>query len=152
MIAVKCVVGLLALVFAGVALGDGKDKKEDAKEVVINIEGKGGQSKYIEQGKTKQEPVTVTVGQKVTWKNMSKAPHTATSDKMKDNKPLWTTKNPIKGKADDKVDSDSVTFDQKLFEALGGKEGEDLKVDYHCEIHEEMKAQLVLKMPAKKDK
>src|SRR5262249_27480799 len=115
--AMKCVVGLLVLALVGVSLADDKDKK-DAKEVMINIEGKGGQSKYIEQGKDKQEPVTVMVGQKVTWKNMSKAPHTATSDKMKDKKPLWTTKNPIMGKVDDKVDSDSVTFDEALFKAL----------------------------------
>jgi plastocyanin len=146
----KCLAGLLALAMAtlvGLAGEDVKEKKDKPKEIVINVDGKGGMAKYIEEGKKDQEPVTVSVGQKVTWKNKSKSPHTATSDKMVEKKPLWTTKELAGGKDE----SDSVTFDQKLFEAYGGKPGGEVTVDYHCDVHPEMKAKLILKSAAKKD-
>jgi plastocyanin len=150
----KCVVGLLALAaLAAVALAeDEKDKrKDDAKVVMIDIEGKGGNSLYILRGaaKDKQVPINVNVGQKVTWTNNSKAPHTVTSDKKgKDGNPVFISKELEKG------DTFSVTFDDAMFKALGGNAGEQLTTTYHCDVHpDKMKnVKLILKpAAAKKD-
>ncbi len=154
---IKCVAGLLALAaLVAVALAEDKKdkdkKKEDAKEVVIEIKGEGGASQYIEKGKDKQAAVTVLVGQKVTWKNLSEDPHTATSDKKKEKEPVWTTKK-LAGMTKEKTDSDSVTFDDAMFKALGGKDGENLEVPYHCKVHPKtMMSKLILKPAAKDDK
>jgi plastocyanin len=145
----RCLAAALALAtVAGLTLAQDKDKagKKDDKEVVITIAGKGAASKYFDD-KGKNEPVTVTVGQKVTWVNKSSAPHTATSDKEKEkHKPVFTTKTLKKG------ESDSVTFDEAMYKALGGKDGKDLEVTYLCEVHPSMQGKLILKPAVKKDK
>src|SRR5262245_60153748 len=84
---------LVALVAVARAAEDEKDKKkEQAKEVVINIKGAGAHAKYIKEGDDDQKDVTVTVGQKVTWKNeKDNAPHTATSKLKVGDKEVFNT-------------------------------------------------------------
>ena len=136
-----------AMALALAAFASAEDKKKDAaKEVVINIVEDGPKAKYVKEGEKEQKDVTVTVGQKVTWKNKGDLPHTATSKtKGDDNKPVFDTA---------KIDvggSKSITFDEELYKKLGGKDGKDVEAVYFCKFHGEanMKSKIVLK--AKKE-
>ena len=126
--------------------GDKQTKKVEAV-VVINIEGKGENAKYIKEGDKKQQPVVVIVGQTVRWQNKSNVTHTATEGIPDKGKPVFDTGNIKKGKNAD------ILFDQKLFEQLGGKAGGEIKVNYYCIPHSEsMKSSLLLRSAAKTDK
>ncbi len=127
-----------------------EDKKKDKDDViVINIEGKGKNSKYIKEGDKEQKDVTVIVGQTVKWVNKSNAPHTATSDLKVKDKPLFDTKrlNPK-----DKPTEASILFDEQKYKDAGGKDGKPVPLSYHCEIHPEMMSNIILMPAHKKDK
>jgi plastocyanin len=122
-----------------IAQGRGEKGKEgDSIVIIIDAD-----MKYIKEGDKESKPVTVMVGQTVTWINKHSKVHDATSAKTKDGKddgePIFET-DPIKpGK------SASYKFDQKVFEAFGGKKGGEVTIDYICSIHPDMKGKLILK-------
>ena len=126
---------LLAVTALFVWAADEKDKKkEEPKEVVIKITGKGSKAKYD------PETATVTVGQSVVWQNDSNVAHTATSDKDG----LFNTDKIAKD-----AKSKAILFDEKLFKDAGGEAGGEVKVPYHCAYHDEMKASITLKSAKK---
>jgi len=140
---------ILVLVVATFTLAVGsdagdKDKKDENKTkkdnsiVLINIKN----MKYTKEGDDKpNNPVTVFVGQSVVWKNQDNMSHTATSSKNgADGKPLFDTGMLNKKKPA----SDPIRFDEKLYKLLGGTDGE-VKVDYICTIHYDMKSLIILK-------
>jgi plastocyanin len=139
-----CLGFLLALVAIPLAAEGGK--REQAKEVVINIKGPGAKAKYIKEGDDDQKDVTVMVGQKVTWKNAEgNAPHTATSKLKACDKEVFDT-GKLKG-----GDSKSINFDEALYKKAGGKDGKDVELEYYCRIHGEinMKSKIILKAAGK---
>lgn len=134
---------LLSLMAVAVAAQDEKDKKKDAKEVVINIKGDGGNGMYVKEGDGDQKDVTVTVGQKVTWKNGGNAPHTATSKLKADDKAVFDTGRLNAG------ESKSIEFEEALYKKAGGKDGKDVELEYFCKFHPNMKSKIILKPAAK---
>jgi len=149
----KCGAILLALLTLGVggaAMENKGEKKALPKEIVIYIVGKGPKGKYVKAGDTTQKDVTVIVGQTVKWVNKGNRPHTATSKKTKEGgKPLFTTKE-IKPAKGDKYDSDSITFDEKMFKAAGGTPGGSVTLEYYCNIPHPMKSRIILKAAERK--
>jgi plastocyanin len=146
---VKCGMGLvfpLALMAVAVTADDEKKKKEQATEVIINIKGPGAKGKYVKDGDNEQKDVTVTVGQKVTWKNeKGNAPHTATSKLKVDDKAVFDTEKLVGG------DNKTIVFDEALYKKAGGKDGKEVELEYYCRIHGEnnMKSKIILKPAAK---
>ena len=117
-----------------------EDKKPE--EIVINIEGKGGKSKYIRVGDTEPKDVKVIVGQTVKWVNLSSVPHTATSDKkiIVGGKEQFLFDTGELAKDQNKA----ITFDEQTYKDAGGKDGQPIEVPYHCKLHSQMKGKLIL--------
>jgi plastocyanin len=109
--------------------------------VVINITPGGDKAQYIQEGETKQKPVTVVVGQNVRWVNKDQVSHTATSTMTVKSKALFET-----GYLDDGTSSKDILFDQALFQAAGGKPGGSVTLEYFCRVHRlTMRSSIILK-------
>jgi plastocyanin len=122
-----------ALLVAGENAGQAKG----GDTIVILIDAK---MRYIKEGDKEQKPVTVKVGQTVVWKNTDACDtHTATSVAKKDGKPIFDTDDIESGK------SAKIVFDQKLFEAAGGKAGGQVELPYVCTYHKQGKSSIILK-------
>jgi plastocyanin len=137
--------GLLTLLglscAAWVFVDDSHAGKPAGDTIVILMDDEG---QYIKEGDKKQVDVVVKVGQTVVWKNLdAEDAHTATHKPSKDAKPLFDT-----GKIEPKK-SAKVVFDQKLFESAGGKPGGEVKLDYVCIYHKNMKSSIILKSAEK---
>jgi peroxiredoxin len=132
--------GLMAIAAAG-----GKGGKRNASVEVINIKGTGGQSQYIKEGDTDQNPVSVTVGQTVRWVNKSDAPHSATHGRPGDTTHLFDTD------IIDPKSSAEVQFTEKIFKGAGGKPGGEVMLLYYCRKHPTTmrNAKIILKAPSK---
>jgi subtilisin family serine protease len=114
------------------ASSSAQDKKKAGDVVVINIVGDGPAAKYIEEGKAKQEPVMVVVGQKVRWNNQGDRKHTARHKPANATDPrLFDTGQIKKGEA-----SKDILLDEALFKkAGGGPATPEVKLEYECENH-----------------
>ncbi len=137
-----CASALALATLAGVAVSPAapqRQTKAAGEKVVINITAGGAKAKYVKEGEKEQKPVVVTVGQTVVWKNTDDDTHTATHKPKEGGKALFDTGEIDGGK------SKEVVFDQKLFEAAGGKAGGQVELDYRCTLHPRMRASIVLK-------
>ena len=124
--------------FLALALLTGAEDKKDKDVVIIEITK---QKKYVKKGDDAQKDVEVTVGQSVRWVNKHDETHTATCKlKGKDDKPLFDT-----GDLDEGKSSKDVVFDQKTYEAAGGKDGKPVTLPYYCVYHASMKSNIILK-------
>ena len=117
-----------------------------ADEKVIVITGNGTDAQYIEDGKTKQLNVVVTVGDTVRWKNNGDRTHTGTSDvNATANTPLFDTSNVAAGA------TVSITFDQALYDAAvkatGSKPGDSLHLGYFCAKHPSLMGGMLVLQP-----
>lgn len=129
--------GLLLTVPAMSTAADDKNKEPDK---TIKITGDDSKAKYIEVGKTEQEPVEVVVGQTVRWHNKSNVAHTATSDLKVEDKAVFDTD------SIDPEESKDIVFTKELYEKAGGKPGGMVKLHYHCTPHPKtMQSDIILK-------
>ena len=119
-----------------------EDKKEADKVIIITADWK-----YVEEGKKKQAPVDLVVGESVMWKNMSKDPHTATSDKTDGRKEGEVFKT---GDIKKNGGKKKYVFDMGVFERAGGKPGGFVEIKYHCDYHEDTMNDAVIKLWDKK--
>lgn len=110
--------------------------------VLININGKGDKAKFIRDGDTEPKPVEVKVGETVRWKNNDDvAQHSIVSDKV-NGKIVFESANPQFLKHGDQVD---ILFDEKLYQAAGGKTGQSVEIKYICGVHPNMQSSIIVK-------
>lgn len=111
--------------------------------ITINIIGPGANAKFVQEGKTAQEPVEVIVGQSVKWVNKSDMQHSARSlRKLPDDTRIFDTR--ILTKSGPKQSS-TVLFDLALFQTAGGVPGGSVTLEYECQVHPSMMSSIVLK-------
>ena len=115
-----------------------------ARDVLIRIVGTGGSAKYIEEGVTTQQPVDVTIGDTVVWRNEGNRTHTATADDEQGNF-LFHTGDIPRASDGNFPESDPIEMTAEIFENAGGTPGEPASILYYCEYHGPMESTLVLR-------
>jgi len=125
----------------------------NAANKIINISGTGTDAQYIEDGKTKQLNVVITVGDTVIWRNAAgNKNHTATSD-VKDSQGQVLFDIALNAGPGD---SGSKLFDQAAYDAAvaatHSAAGGRVFIGYYCAKHPTlMGAKLVLQPANLKD-
>lgn len=111
-----------------------------SRSIVIRIDGRGANARYLAEGATSEEPVEISIGDTVTWTNEGNVTHTATSELEDENGvPLIDTGDLSPG---DSSDPQEIT--REMFAAARGTPGGTAELVYLCDHHPNMGSSLVL--------
>jgi len=117
-----------ALIIAAVVTSEVSAQERDQQvDKTIELIRRDGKLEFVERGKDKVAPITITVGQRIRWENKDKEPHTVVSTLTVAGKPLFST-----GviKPGDHMD---LLFDIDLYDRAGGKPANVVTVKYRSD-------------------
>src|SRR5262245_20539400 len=117
-----------ALIIAAVVTSEVSAQERDQQvDKTIELIRRDGKLAFIERGKDKVEPITITVGQRVRWENKDTEPHTLVSTLTVAGKPLFSTGAIKPG------DHMDLLFDIDLYQPAGGKPANIVTVKYRSD-------------------